>query len=211
MEMGRTTSANDLPLLGGALCLDFANTVSWRGREEPREWLTSYDHLVDWACRARVVAEETGHTLRRTARADPAAAPAALERARDLREAIYRAFSRQAGGHTPARADLERIRARYVDAVRHASFTAPSETDRWFWLDDGGSDLDLVTRAVARSGVELALSPDLARVRECLGEGCAWLFLDQSRNRSRRWCSSADCGNRARVRRFHERRRGTTR
>jgi predicted RNA-binding Zn ribbon-like protein len=209
--MSATTSANNLPLLGGALCLDFANTVSWRGREEPKEWLTSYDDLVAWACRAHVVSEGTGRKLRRAARARPADAAAALQRARELREAMYRAFSRQAGGHGPARGDLERIRAHYADAVGHATFAAQPETDRWMWLEDGGEDLDQVTRAVARSGVELATSSDLARVRECQGEACGWLFLDQSRNRSRRWCSSADCGNRARVRRFYERRRGTTR
>jgi predicted RNA-binding Zn ribbon-like protein len=200
-----------LPLLGGALCLDFANTVSWRGREEPTEWLTSYDDLVDWASHADVVTDGTPRRLRRAARSKPVDAAAALERARELREATYRAFSRQAGGDAPAGADLDRIRGRYGDAVRHARFRAHAGTDRWSWVEDDGADLDLVTRAVARSAVELAMSPVLAQVRECLGEDCGWLFVDESRNRSRRWCSSTDCGNRARVRRFHERRRGKTR
>jgi predicted RNA-binding Zn ribbon-like protein len=209
--MGNVTSARSVPLLGGALCLDFANTVSWRGAEEPKEWLTSYDDLVDWASHAGVVSDGTARRLRRAARSKPADAAAALERARELREATYRAFSRQAGGDPPAGADLDRIRGRYEDAVRHARFRARADTDHWSWAEDGEAELDLVTRAVARSAVELAMSPALARLRECLGQDCGWLFVDQSRNRSRRWCSSADCGNRARVRRFHERRRGKTR
>ncbi len=205
------TSARSVPLLGGALCLDFANTVSWRGAEEPKEWLTSYDDLVDWASHAGVVSDGTARRLRRAARARPAEAAAALQRARDLREAIYRAFSRRAAADAPAGDDLERIRGRYEDAVRHARFRAHADSDRWSWAEDGEAELDLVTRAVARSAVELAMSPALARLRECLGQDCGWLFVDQSRNRSRRWCSSTDCGNRARVRRFHERRRGKTR
>ena len=209
--MGNVTSARTVPLLGGALCLDFANTVSWRRGNAPIEWLRSYDDLVQWASHADVVSDGTARKLRRAARARPADAAAALDRARDLREALYRAFSRQAEGDTPAGDDLERIRRGYEDAVRHASFRARAGRDRWSWVEERGADLDLVTRTVARSAVELAMSPDLRRVRECDGEACGWLFLDASRNRSRRWCSSADCGNRARVRRFHERRRGAAR
>jgi predicted RNA-binding Zn ribbon-like protein len=209
--MSQVTSARRVPLLGGALCLDFANTVSWRGREEPHEWLMSYDELVEWARRAGAVSDRGARDLRRAARARPADAAAALERARALREAIYRAFSREAREGAPVGGDLERIGAAYAEAVRHARLRAGAEAERWSWIDDGGVDLDLVRRAVARSAVELATSPDLARVRECDGEACGWLFVDRSRNASRRWCSSADCGNRARVRRFHERRRGARR
>jgi predicted RNA-binding Zn ribbon-like protein len=209
--VSQVTSARTVPLLGGAICLDFANTVSWRGRDEPQEWLTSYDDLVDWAGRAGVVGDRAGHGLRRAARARPGDAAAALERARELREAIYRAFSRQAREGAPVGGDLEPIGAAYAEAVRHARLEAGAGAERWSWIDEGGADLDLVRRAVARSAVELATSADLARVRECDGEACGWLFVDRSRNASRRWCSPGDCGNRARVRRFHERRRGTRR
>jgi predicted RNA-binding Zn ribbon-like protein len=201
--MGR----GDFSFIGGAPALDFANTVSWRGRAEPSERLASYGDLVDWACRAGVVPPATGRRLRRTARERPADAGAALRRARALREAIYRSFSRQAAGKTPMRSDLERIQRAYVGAVRRARVATRGSTEPWRFVDDGDADLDVVARAIARSAVELATSRELARVRECLGEGCGWLFVDESRNRTRRWCSSADCGNRARVRRFHERRR----
>ena len=209
--MATAPSPRNLPLLAGALCLDFANTMSWRGREKPTEWLTSYDDLVKWASHANVVSDRAARTLRRTARANATEAAAALERARVLREAVYRAFSRQGEGHTPVPEDLDEIRGAYEEAVRHASFRARPDGDPWSWVEDGGTDLDLVRRAVARSAVDLATSPALARVRECDGEACGWLFLDASRNGTRRWCSSADCGNRARVRRFHERRRGARR
>jgi predicted RNA-binding Zn ribbon-like protein len=62
-------------------------------------------------------------------------------------------------------------------------------------------------RPIARSAAELLTSETLSRVRECGGATCTWLFLDASRNRSRRWCSMESCGNRAKARRHYRRRR----
>jgi len=62
---------------------------------------------------------------------------------------------------------------------------------------------------VARSAAELLTSQKLGRVKVCAGEGCGWIFLDESRNGSRRWCDSRDCGNRERVRRHLARRRAS--
>jgi predicted RNA-binding Zn ribbon-like protein len=55
---------------------------------------------------------------------------------------------------------------------------------------------------VVRSAAELLTSPKLGRVKVCGGEGCGWMFLDESRNASRKWCESRDCGNRERVRQY---------
>jgi predicted RNA-binding Zn ribbon-like protein len=41
-------------------------------------------------------------------------------------------------------------------------------------------------------------------VRLCADASCAWLFLDTTRNRTRRWCDMKECGNRNKVRRFRE-------
>ena len=58
---------------------------------------------------------------------------------------------------------------------------------------------------VARSAADLLTSDDLGRVRECAGERCNWLFIDRSKNHSRRWCDMQDCGNVAKVRRYRSR------
>ncbi len=72
----------------------------------------------------------------------------------------------------------------------------------WTWRPADRRDLDRLLWPVAWSAGELLASPDLARVRQCGGAGCAWLFLDTSRNQSRRWCDMSVCGNRAKARRF---------
>jgi predicted RNA-binding Zn ribbon-like protein len=45
----------------------------------------------------------------------------------------------------------------------------------------------------------LLASIEITRVKQCPGPTCGWVFLDVTRNRSRRWCNSAECGNRSRV------------
>ena len=46
---------------------------------------------------------------------------------------------------------------------------------------------------------------EIERVKICPGDDCAWLFLDESKNRRRTWCSMETCGNRAKVKRHYRR------
>ena len=77
-------------------------------------------------------------------------------------------------------------------------------------MEDG--DLLAFLRPVALDAAEL-LEHEVSsgRVGVCeereVGR-CAWLFLDTSRNHSRRYCSMKDCGNRAKQRRHYRRNRG---
>jgi predicted RNA-binding Zn ribbon-like protein len=75
----------------------------------------------------------------------------------------------------------------------------------WAW--EAGTEAERVLWGVARSAANLLVSSDLDRVKVCDGPGCGWMFLDGSRNRSRRWCDSRDCGNRERVRQHLARKR----
>jgi predicted RNA-binding Zn ribbon-like protein len=75
----------------------------------------------------------------------------------------------------------------------------------WDWIDRP-DDFDQILWPVARSVSELLTSPHLDRVRKCADDrGCGYLFLDKSKNRSRRWCSMGSCGNRAKAQRHYER------
>jgi predicted RNA-binding Zn ribbon-like protein len=67
----------------------------------------------------------------------------------------------------------------------------------------------LVPDRIVEAALDVLLTADLSRVHRCpVAEGgCGWLFLDQSRNGSRRWCRMADCGATAKARRLTERRR----
>src|ERR687888_470126 len=72
----------------------------------------------------------------------------------------------------------------------------------WSWAD-AAVRLDAPLWPLVRLAAELLVGPELERVRECAAGDCRWLFLDTSKNRSRRWCDMKSCGNRAKVRRFY--------
>jgi predicted RNA-binding Zn ribbon-like protein len=193
--------------IGGALCLDYANTTGWRVQPGNEEYIRDYEDLVAWAEHAGALNEREGRSLLRTAEAEPRKAAAAHRRAITLREAIYRIFSAAAAGRAPAPGDVDLLNRAVADAYRHLSLAPAAGGFAWEWRGAEGS-LELPLWKVARSAADLLVSPELRRVRECAGERCDWLFLDASRNRSRRWCDMAACGNRAKAQRNYARRRG---
>lgn len=203
-------AAERLPQLGGALCLDFTNTAVWRMRPEPDETLTTYDDLLRWAARTGAIDDPSAAALRRAAAATPDAANQTLGRATTLREALYRIMLAGMAGVTPSPPALETFNRELQTAMSQASLHPSPDGLRWDWPTQSLEALDLALPLwpVVRSAVDLLTGSSLDRVKRCPGEGCGWLFLDTSRNGSRRWCDMSSCGNRARVRAFAARQRG---
>jgi predicted RNA-binding Zn ribbon-like protein len=191
-------------LSGGRLCLAFANTAG-STREDRRERLTSYGRLVSWAQQAGVIDAAHADRLREKAADRPAEAAAALERARAVRNAIQRLFLDVADGRPADLALLETFNGAIREAADRSRLV--SADGRFAWAPADPDGLDLMLPPVVRSAAELLTSADLARLRECGSDTCLWLFLDTSRNRSRRWCDMKSCGNRMKVRRHRDRRR----
>ncbi len=206
--MGSGKHAGTLELRGERLCLDFANTVGWHASDHPQEWLLSYADLLAWSRHAGIVTDQQNERLLQEASSHPACAEEVLTSAIALREAIYRIFSHIVQGRSPAIEDLTILKEAYTQAVTHAQVT-PEGTHFTFSWPDSEHALDLPLWSIAHSGMELLLSEELQRVKECPGDGCGWLFLDKSRNQSRRWCNGQDCGNRVRVRLHYQRRKSS--
>jgi len=192
-------------LIGGALCLDFVNTVDPRHAPGRRDYLDSYPALVAWGSHAGAIDAGQGERLGEAAAGDPAEAERVLGRAIRLREALYPLFSRAARGQPPGPDDLSVLQAELTRALPHFLLTwSPGGYVRE-WEQDS-SALDQVLWAVAWSAAELVLHGPLDRIRECPGQGnCGWVFLDLSKNASRRWCDMRVCGNRAKARRHYAR------
>ncbi|MBI2081511.1 MAG: CGNR zinc finger domain-containing protein, partial [candidate division NC10 bacterium] len=102
--------------------------------------------------------------------------------------------------------DLAVLNAALAEALPLLGLVPEGNGFTWEWTANG-QRLDRMLWPVARSAAELLTSGELARVRECEAESCAWLFMDRSRNRSRRWCDMKTCGNRTKARRHYERKR----
>ena len=132
-------------------------------------------------------------------------ARAALRRAKVLREALYRIFSTIAEAKQPSSADVALLDTFDKQAMAHRRIGRQEGGGfGWQWRSDG-DDLDLVLWQVAKAGAELLTSDLVYNVRACAAERCRWLFVDTSRNQKRRWCDMRICGNRAKARRFYER------
>lgn len=203
---GRRTARGFLfELDGGAACLDLANTLDERPLPSRRDNLESHADLVDWAEQSRLLSRAEATALRRAAASRPAAAQRALVQMKSVREALFALFSALAEGRAaPAPAldllnqSLARVYARLELVPAPASFRSSFACEP--------DDLERLLFPVVQSAYELLTSaPELERLRVCAADTCDWLFLDCSKNRSRRWCDMSVCGNRDKARRFYRR------
>ena len=197
--------APSFDLSGGSLALDFVNTWEDRGRSETDK-LGSYSDVVAFAGQAGLLDRAQAEVLDDEARRRPAAATQALAACLGLREALYRIFAAQSARGEAEAGDLERLSAAVARGAALLRIEPGGSGFIWRWHGLDGS-LTAVLAPIARSAAELLTGGDLARLRECDGSDCTWLFLDTSRNRSRRWCSMESCGNRAKARRHYRRNR----
>jgi len=193
-------------LTGGYLCLDFANTLENRMGEKPLELLSSYHDLVAWGEQTEIVSNKEGGELREEAARRPTEAAAVRARGLALREALYGVFVRLVEGGAPEPSHLLILNEVLAEGMAQARLVAEGEDFRWDWSAKGGT-LESILWMVARSAAELLTSALRHDLRLCAADDCGWLFLDTSKNHSRRWCNMKSCGNRAKARRYIERKR----
>lgn len=209
MAGSAVSPAASMKLVGGDPCLDFVNTVGGRTAEaaQPavqRDKLNAYADLVAFALHAGLLSVREASGLLRRASSRPREAAAVLDRARLLREALYRTLCALLREERPAHADLTLVGDEVAACRGHEVLEPAGGRLRFAWRDAAGR-LDSPLWSVVRAAAALLTSSELERLRQCGGEDCSWLFLDQSRNRSRQWCTMDDCGNLAKVRRFRAR------
>jgi predicted RNA-binding Zn ribbon-like protein len=188
------------------LCLDFTNTLDWHASDHPKETLHRYEDFLEWAGARGVISRQQIDALARRARRKPQAAADVYGRATALREAVYRIFVARIAGKLPAHNDVRVLNGELQRALSRYRVEFGVDGPEWC-LAAQGAEFDLPLWPIVQSAAELLLSEYLRdRVGQCADPaGCGWLFLDLSKNRSRRWCSIRDCGNRAKQRRLQAR------
>lgn len=199
------SSIDTLEFLGNSLCLDFVNTAEYR--ELPhgkpvKDLLDTLDALIAWAARAKVISAAQEKILRKIEQQNSAAASRFWRSAVALREDIYRVFAALAHGKNPLPKDLDAL------STLIAHFQAQKKLQRrgavygWAWTDSL-ENVEIILGPIIEAASALLTKGPLDRVRQCTADQCGWLFLDTSRNGTRRWCDMRDCGNRAKARRFY--------
>jgi predicted RNA-binding Zn ribbon-like protein len=205
--MAEAQVAPRFQFVGGDLCLDFCNTVGGKRGGITREKLHSLNDFISWAEQARLLKSDQAGELKRSAIRQPSVSSTLLARATDLREAIFRILLSASRGKTPSRDDMARLNSELAASLCRLRIGRAKDRNGfdWQWADEQLQPEHLLG-PIARSTAELLVRDDLiAKVHQCEGDNCGWLFVDCSKNHSRRWCDMRDCGNRAKVRRHRKR------
>jgi predicted RNA-binding Zn ribbon-like protein len=196
-----------LKLVGGQPCLDFVNTVDRDGNQYSQEWLRDAADVIGWAQYVELLSSAQAKELLRQVKQQPKQAVNFFNQAIQLRETLYRIFSAVAAKRSQQADDLQLLNTLLSEMQPHLRFVAIASNFTWKWTET--NQLEFILWQIVRSTVDLLTSPEYDRLRECAGVGCGWVFLDFSRNRSRRWCDMEDCGNRAKANRHYDRKRKT--
>ncbi len=192
--------------LGGRLCLDFVNTVDPRG-PRGRDYLPGYVALIDWAGATEAVDRDVIDRAR--AAAATWQATEAYHEAISLRETLYRVLRASAERRQPDEADADALRAAVARLQSRRLLVTDGTAWRWAW--SGGDPLRLPGWIILADAIDLlagagqADEADRANLRVCAGQDCGWLFVDTSKNHTRRWCSMSGCGNRSKTQRHYQR------
>ena len=188
---------------GNHLALDLVNTVAWRldpARTVDR--LPDATALIDWARFVGLLDDARAAAIATELTSDPRAGALVTARVRRARERLYRVVQPLAVGGTPAGDDLAALHRALLGALGRADVSTVMPLQ---WSTGLGSASDL-TDELDLASWRLLQHEDRGRLRQCQDGDCGWLFLDRTKNGSRVWCSSADCGNRTRARRHYQRR-----
>ncbi|GAA2803466.1 CGNR zinc finger domain-containing protein [Kribbella solani] len=207
-------------IVGGHPALDLVNTVSprLRGGASEHDYLTSPAELLAWSRKVELIDLRDFSAVEGTWRMAPVLAAKALGATLEIREAVYDVLAPRADGAVVA-ADgvkrgagsaFERLMLRWSAAAARSMLIPVPDRDRGVAeLVIGTSPAQLIPDRLVTAAVELVRTVELRQLRACPVQdgGCGWLFLDRSRNGSRRWCAMEDCGTRAKIRKLGERRR----
>ncbi|CAA9470428.1 MAG: hypothetical protein AVDCRST_MAG12-726 [uncultured Rubrobacteraceae bacterium] len=186
--------------LGGYLCVDFVNTRHAEDGRVVGDLLGGPRDLARWLREAGVLgpleAEEMGERL----------GERGFRRAIRFREVLRSMVEGVAAGESVSREEVEEIngvlRARrgYTQVVRSG------DGFEGRFVAEGGGEAGGIS-PVAQSAAELLAGGDLSRIKKCENPECTLHFYDTSKNRSRRWCSMAACGNVMKARAHYRRHR----
>ncbi|MGA2847905.1 MAG: ABATE domain-containing protein [Terracidiphilus sp.] len=191
-------------LLAEHVVLDLVNTLDFRFRlSGPEELLGSYADLLRFLEQARFLSKEQSLELNQSC--TPEDQSLVLDAVKDLRETLAAIFYRCIEGEAPFPASLEDLEGYLRDADRHRKLGWGGDLPEWRW-SNAEHDVRMPLWLLEEAARELLFSPAMKKIGRCCSADCGWLFVDTSKNHTRRWCNMKGCGNRMKARRHQARR-----
>ncbi len=199
-KISAMTEERMFELIGGHPALDLVNTLDWRFRPDGQEeLLASYPGLLAFAGQAHLLAPKQARALHR--KTSSRAGEAALAECRELREALAGAIYAQLDGRRPPAVALKKLEQIFHATREKQQLLWDGRRFQWEWQGLETAP-EIPTLLLANAASDLLLSDNMQKIRACDNPECRWLFLDTSKNRTRRWCDMKVCGNRMKARRF---------
>lgn len=193
----------NITMLREQLCLDFINTVGWhRDGSMSQEYLTTYIAFVQWCQVRNIINNEQASFLLEESHSRESEADQVLKRVIKLRESLYRILLAVVAKEAPGKQDIDLLNSEIARMLPFSSLIYQHNKFEWKRAEQNKS-LDWTLSIIIKDIVELLTSNKLDRLKVCADDNCGWVFLDTSKNKSRRWCSMQDCGNRAKARRHY--------
>ena len=204
-ETERRAEKRGFQLIAGNVALDLVNTLDWRFRVAGSEELIhNYADVVHFIEQSGMIGAGDARRLLRGAPASKADQVAAS--VRELREALARILYASVEGKSPLASSVREFEARFNEARAHQRLHW--EGAKMAWSLPQSPALALPLWLLTLSAGEFITSDRMQLLRECGNGECRWLFLDTSKNHTRRWCDMKICGNRMKARRFKAQHRG---
>jgi predicted RNA-binding Zn ribbon-like protein len=190
-------------IVGGNSALDLVNTVSGWGYD-PEDWVPDMESFLVWARMSGVLDKRETKQAARLAQGSPAAAERVLASVKELRFALWSLVTSLQQRKPAKRGDLSVING-WMHRLALSEQVAVKCGKIEFVPSREISALELIGLRVTAAALALLKNPPAGRIKTCPGENCGWKFLDRSKNRSRRWCDMAVCGNIAKAREYRAR------
>ncbi len=191
----------DLKIIEKRPAINFINTIDWRGRDPSTDYIHDYADLVNWASYAGLLTQTRANELKKKAEELPEKATKAYEEAIRFREASYRILNKISNGQGIDPVDKELLNDEMRSMFDHIELNLNTKK---LELQDT-LELNSLLRLMVKDMVELLTSDELDRVKRCNSDECGWIFIDTSKNNSRKWCRMRGCGNREKARRYYQR------
>jgi predicted RNA-binding Zn ribbon-like protein len=202
--MNSTSQRATEELLRENVSLDFINPIVVDSESD--YFFSSYENLMDWGVAAGAVSQAQAEALVPIAARAAGTKQRVFDYAKHVRATLDAVLRAAATGQSakPHLADLNDV---MNAALAHRRLSVRDHRIAWEWPFE--LDLRSVFWPVIPAAIDLLMSSDLAHLKAC--GGCGWLFLDSSKNHSRKWCRMSDCGNVAKVRSHRQRDRSQER
>jgi predicted RNA-binding Zn ribbon-like protein len=186
-------------LYAGHPALELVNTLDERFSANALELIPGYKDLLRFVAQLELLTTEQARRLARaTSERD---GQRVLASTVELREALAAVFYTRS---KPRATEVETLERHFHTAAQHRRLQPGDAHMAWSWVG-AERKAEIPLWKLAQSAADLLVSPDAELVKECGDPACRWLFLDVSKNHTRRWCDMKTCGNRMKARRHQAR------